>query len=179
MSVSCLLLLYPLYTSLITNCRVHHTHPRPGPLPVRRKKKKRREEEEKTRCQSASINDRRTPPKMMMMMTIWEIIEGTREEYCFASVIAAWYPRVAIESVLPTRHPLAGWVTVHTLGRVTMIFRSGLSLPCPPSCLSLLFRPSSHSREVEESERSRPVDDISSIFTTHEIIYHEIRTIVF
>jgi len=48
-----------------------------------------------------------------------------------------------------------------------------------PLCLSLLFRPSSHSREVEENERSRPVDDISSIFTKHEMIYHEIRTIVF
>lgn len=104
---------------------------------------------------------------------------GTREEYRFASVIAASViPRVAIESISPTHQPV-GWLGYrsHSVGW-RWFFGQPVKVPVPP-CLSLLFRPSSHSREVEESERSRPVDDISSIFTTHEMIYHEIRTIVF
>lgn len=42
--------------------------------------------------------------------------------------------------------------------------------PLSPRALRppVLFRLSSYSREVKKSERGRPVDDISSIFTKHE-----------
>lgn len=64
-----------------------------------------------------------------------------------------------------------------TLGRVRMIFPvSRQVVRAHPRYFRLPIHPV---REVEESERSRPVDDISSIFTTHEMIYHEIHTIVF
>lgn len=75
MSVSCLLLLYPLYTSLITN-RVHVTHTSETRSPLSRQMKeeeRRRRRQKKTRCQSASINDRRTPKMMMMMMMLMMI----------------------------------------------------------------------------------------------------------
>lgn len=87
MSVSCLLLLYPLYTSLIIEPpRTRHTHPRPGPLPVRWEKRRGDRRKRDASPRRLTIDG---PRRWWWWWWWYDDLRNYREEHCFASVIAA------------------------------------------------------------------------------------------